>query len=54
VIYPKNRISLKFNFVENLFPFLVNSNLEIFFHLWQFRISNLIILINYYDCWEEF
>jgi hypothetical protein len=22
-------------------------------HLWQFRISNLIIVINYYDCWAE-
>jgi hypothetical protein len=36
-----------------LFPFLANSNLENFFHLWQFRFSNLIIVFNYCDCWAE-
>jgi hypothetical protein len=54
VIYPKNRISFEFNFAGNLFPFLVNLNLDFFFHLWQFQILNLIIVINYYDSWEEF
>jgi hypothetical protein len=37
----------------NLFPFLANSYLEFFFHLWQLRISNLIIVFNYCDCWVE-
>jgi hypothetical protein len=48
----KNKIFL-FLCAGNLFPFLANSNMEFFFHLWQFRISNLIIVFNDCDCWEE-
>jgi putative exporter of polyketide antibiotics len=51
VTSPKNKIFL-FLYAGNLFSFLANSNLEIFFHLWQFQISNLIIVFNYCDCWE--
>jgi hypothetical protein len=50
---PKNKVFLKFKICWKIIPFLVNSNLENFFHLWQFRISNLIIVINYYDYWAE-
>jgi hypothetical protein len=35
---PKNKIFL-FLCAGNLFPFLANSNMENFFHLWQFQIS---------------
>jgi hypothetical protein len=51
VISPKIKYFLKFKFAGNLIPFLVNSNLEKFCHLWQFRILNLIFVINYCDCW---
>ena len=35
VTSPKNKICLFLKCAGNLFPFLVNSNLEIFCHLWQ-------------------
>jgi hypothetical protein len=50
---PKNKVFLKFKICWKIILFLVNSNLENFCHLWQFRILNLIIVINYYDCWAE-
>ena len=37
----------------DLFLFLTNLNLENFCHLSQFQISNLIIVFNYCDSWEE-
>jgi hypothetical protein len=53
VTFPKNKIFLFLKCAGNLFPFFENLNLEILFHLWKFGISNLIIVINYYDYWAE-
>jgi hypothetical protein len=50
---PQNKIFFEDLNCWKFIPFLENSNLENFCHLWQFRILNLLFVINYYDCWAE-